>query len=182
MSELPSPPVRKRTSFAAKLMLTGIGLSLAAAGLLFSNLLWKAYQRAAETHRWTETPCQILDSSIEEVRKVLSLPPQYEPKITYIYTVNEENFQNNQLRRVPGQSFKKKSDAEEVIKRYPAGQGALCYVNPDDPKTAILQRETKAALYTIWFPLLFVVGGLGMVIHIWWPEGAEVEAAATENA
>jgi hypothetical protein len=38
----------------------------------------------------------------------------------------------------------------------------VCYVNPSDPTIAILKHGTRAALYSIWFPLLFVVGGLGI--------------------
>jgi hypothetical protein len=34
------------------------------------------------------------------------------------------------------------------------------YVNPDDPTEALLEHETKAPGYSIWFPAWFLVGGL----------------------
>ena len=37
------------------------------------------------------------------------------------------------------------------------------YFDPDDPQLSVLKRDTKASLYSIWFPFLFVVGGAGMV-------------------
>jgi hypothetical protein len=36
-------------------------------------------------------------------------------------------------------------------------------VNPALPAEAVLEHASRAALYSIWFPLLFVVGGLGML-------------------
>jgi hypothetical protein len=41
----------------------------------------------------------------------------------------------------------------------------VCFVNPADPSFAILEKDSKAVIYTIWFPGLFVVGGLGMAVQ-----------------
>ena len=41
----------------------------------------------------------------------------------------------------------------------------MAYVNPSDPDFAVLKPDTKAAGYSIWFPLLFVVGGLGITVR-----------------
>jgi hypothetical protein len=40
----------------------------------------------------------------------------------------------------------------------------ICYVDPKSPDRAVLKRDTKAALYSIWFPCLFVIGGAGMIL------------------
>jgi hypothetical protein len=36
-------------------------------------------------------------------------------------------------------------------------------VNPGNPSEAVLEHATKAAFYTLWFPLLFAAGGTGML-------------------
>jgi hypothetical protein len=41
----------------------------------------------------------------------------------------------------------------------------MAFVNPAQPDFAVLKPDTKAAGYSIWFPLLFVVGGLGIVVR-----------------
>ena len=46
---------------------------------------------------------------------------------------------------------------------YPVGKETVCYVDPEDKSIAVLRKDTKAALYSIWFPCLFVIGGLGMI-------------------
>lgn len=48
------------------------------------------------------------------------------------------------------------------LEDYPVGLDTTCYVNPTNPEQTVLRHDTRAALYSIWFPLLFVFGGLGM--------------------
>ncbi len=169
----PSPPPAQRASLGARFLLSVFGLMLAAAGAFFTYQMWNSYQRAAVTYEWTETPCQIVESKLVEDRVNLSSPVQYIPTIRYSYLQDDSALIGEGIKRVPGLKFKEKAMAEELINQYPVGRGAKCYVNPADPKEVILVRETKAALYSIWFPLLFVIGGLGMVINVWWPEGRE---------
>lgn len=179
MSNIPTSPRPKRATVGARIILSMIGLALAAAGVLFTWALWRAYERASETHRWTETPCFVIRSVVEEHREILNEPVRYVPAITYTYLVDTNSYESSSVRRVAGQTFKERAGAQEIVTKYPQSQGAICYVNPDDPKSAILVRETRAPLYSIWFPLLFVVGGLGMVINVWWPKGSdEIEETA----
>jgi len=56
--------------------------------------------------------------------------------------------------------------AEELVKEYPEGSGQVCHGNPRDPDQAVLKRDSKAPLYSLWFPLLFVVGGAGMIAGV----------------
>jgi hypothetical protein len=53
--------------------------------------------------------------------------------------------------------------AREKQLNYPPGSAQTCFVNPALPAEAVLEHASRAALYSIWFPLLFVVGGLGML-------------------
>ncbi|MEM1444175.1 MAG: hypothetical protein AAGF67_17645, partial [Verrucomicrobiota bacterium] len=50
------------------------------------------------------------------------------------------------------------------IERYQPDTNLVCYVDPKNPDFAVLKKDTKAALYSIWFPGLFVVGGAGMIL------------------
>ena len=169
----PSPPSAQRASLGAKFLLSIFGLILAGAGAFFTYQMWNSYQRAAVTYQWTETPCQIVESRIQEDRVNLSSPMQYVPVIRYSYLQDDAAVMGEGIKRVAGLKFKEKALAEDLVNQYPLGRSAKCYVNPADPKEVILVRETKAALYSIWFPLLFVIGGLGMIINVWWPEGRE---------
>jgi hypothetical protein len=41
----------------------------------------------------------------------------------------------------------------------------MVYVNPADVNFAMLKPDSKAAGYSIWFPMLFVIGGLGIALR-----------------
>ena len=49
------------------------------------------------------------------------------------------------------------------MERWPVGKQVEAFVNPKAPKEAVLDHETKAPGYSIWFPGLFLVGGLGIL-------------------
>jgi hypothetical protein len=39
----------------------------------------------------------------------------------------------------------------------------VCWLDPDLPEMVVLKKDSKAALYTIWFPFLFIIGAVGMI-------------------
>jgi hypothetical protein len=60
------------------------------------------------------------------------------------------------------------ADRAEMEKRaaaLPAGATTTCRVDPANPDFAVLKPDSLAPGYTIWFPGLFVAGGIGMVIR-----------------
>jgi len=57
---------------------------------------------------------------------------------------------------------------QELVKKYSKGEDVLCYVNDQEPMLAVLEHDTKAAGYSIWFPAIFVVGGLGMMVGVFY--------------
>jgi hypothetical protein len=157
---LPAKPTRRGSLIGGLL----IGGSLAAMGVLFCSLLWKSYSRAMETRGWAETPCAITAAWIgEEPFAVYDRTPSYKVEVRYKYELHGESFTGTKIRRVDGRT-RKKDKVDALLERYPAGLNTVCYVNPAEPTTAILKHETKAALYSIWFPALFVVGGIGIAI------------------
>jgi hypothetical protein len=60
---------------------------------------------------------------------------------------------------------KERARAERQLENFPEGLKTMAFVNPAQPDFAVLKPDTKAAGYSIWFPLLFVVGGLGIVVR-----------------
>lgn len=152
----------KTSQRAGSWWLAGMGLMLAVAGTVFTMVLWKAWQRAEETLGWTEVPCKVLSSQIKSEQASRHSPVKHRVIVRYEYSWQGSTLTSERIRRVDGV----KSDlsvAEELRERYARGQQTVCFVNPADPSFAILVHDTRAALYSIWFPLLFVFGGLRMM-------------------
>ncbi|QQL45099.1 DUF3592 domain-containing protein [Sulfuriroseicoccus oceanibius] len=149
------------TPLRSKIFLVVFGLIIAAMGGAFIALMWNGYQKVRTTYTWTEHPCLILESRIIEDSRVPNALPEYRIDVRYTYEIDGTRYTGDQVRtRV--RRLKEKEKLTGFAESIPAGTQTVCYVDPTDPTNAILQRDTKAALYTIWFPGLFLVGGLGI--------------------
>lgn len=153
--------MKQTASKAGSWWLAGMGVALALAGALFTALLWTSYQRAAATRSWTETPCTILSSQVLPERATPNSPTRFRVAVKYAYTLGGQNHESTRIRRVDG-STGDEAKAQRTRQQYAVGSKTRCWVNPADPAFAILQHDTRAALYSIWFPLLFFFGGLKM--------------------
>ncbi len=159
---VPQNPTRSENDpVAGRWWLAGMGLFLALAGLLFTWVLWRAYTRAEETRSWIATPCVIVGSAVRGERPTPNSNMAYRADIRYVYEFDNQSRTGSRVKRVDGATAHEER-ARALAADHPAGRQTVCYVNPQDPGEAILKHATRAALYSIWFPLLFVVGGLGM--------------------
>ena len=95
------------------------------------------------------------------------MPQEFRFRVLYRYDWEGESYDSERY-RLRGSSWSSMPDkAEALVERYPRGSIAECRVNPDSPAEAVLRQESKAPGYSLWFPLLFLVGGLGILIGAW---------------
>jgi hypothetical protein len=156
-----NPPPASR-DLAARAWKAFLGLVLMAFGSFFSWWLLATWQKACRMDRWTPTEALVLSSSVGtwQFNEFSSL--EFEPRVRYRYEAGGEARESERIRRVPIRSAHR-SKAEAWVGRYPAGQRVTAWVDPADPASAVLRRDSKAALYSVWFPALFVAGGGGLV-------------------
>jgi hypothetical protein len=149
------------SSLPGRLWLAGMGLVLALAGSLFTWVLWTAWQRAEETRRWVETPCRIISSQVVSDRPTPHSNLTYKAEVRYSFTFQEQSHTGQKVKRVDSAS-QHEDNARKKLEEFPVGKETVCFVNPAQPNQTVLKHDSRAPLYSIWFPLLFVVGGLGM--------------------
>lgn len=133
-------------------------------GGVFCWLLGRGYLVAASYDDWVETPATISGSWVERVPQPEGATPRYAFRARYEYQVAGERYRSSQVREIE-RRLKNREKVESVQRRYPVDGEVTCYVNPGNPGEAILIRPTKAPGYSIWFPGLFVVGGVGMCVR-----------------
>lgn len=138
-----------------------LGLCLAFAGGVFTCVLWQAWQRAEATRQWIATPAKVLSSQVHPEQASPNSPMKYRVLVRYEYAAQGTTFISERIKRSEGAKGDR-DDAESLREEFTPNQTITCYVNPTDPSFAILRHDTRAPLYTMWFPLLFVVGGLRM--------------------
>lgn len=153
----------KETSNAGAYYLAGIGFAVAAVGAVFVYLLWSSFSQASSTRTWTETPCLVIRSAVKE-RSAEYISKEYSWNVEYLYEFGDESFSSKFYKPRAAKWKSTNKHVKALINEYPEGEKALCYVNPAEPSQAILEHDSKAAGYSIWFPMLFVVGGLGIAV------------------
>ncbi|WP_193211223.1 DUF3592 domain-containing protein [Luteolibacter marinus] len=154
-------------STASRVYLTLIGLGLALVGGLFFALMWRSYQRACEVEAWPVVPCVILSSGAEERQIDPNGPIERRFAVLYGYEWEGVPRESERL-SLRGGGWSSQDEKLQVYEdRYPQGSTQQCHVNPSDPDFAVLQLESKAPGYSLWFPALFVVGGLGIMAGAW---------------
>lgn len=154
-------------STGSRVYLTIIGLMLALAGGIFSWLMWRSFQRAREVDDWPQVPCVVLRSESETRQIDPNGQSEYRFAVLYGYHWEGVPKESDRL-KLRGSPWVGKEAAVQIFtERYPAGSHQQCRVNPADPDEAVLESESKAPGYSLWFPMLFVVGGIGIIVGAW---------------
>lgn len=167
-----------RVSTASRVYLSFIGLALAAAGGVFFALMWQSFARARAVEQWPVVSCIILKSEVEERQVDPNGPVERRFAVLFGYQWEGRPYES-ELVKLRGSGWSSKGDiAPAYVERYPEGSQQECHVNPQKPGEAVLEKESKAAGYSLWFPGIFVVGGLGMVVGAWRPRRASGIGAA----
>jgi len=141
-----------------------MGFVVAGVGGLFAWLMWGSYSRAVDQRGWPQVQGVVLSSEVEEWRHDEFSPKEYRLKILYGYEWKGERRTGENLGVRGNPKYNKRDKVEKMAEDYQVGEAVVVYVNPSNQGEAILKPDTKAAGYSLWFPLLFVVGGLGMVM------------------
>ena len=141
-----------------------IGLSTLAIGALFTWIMAQSFLNAQATRAWEETPAMIKVAEVESRKIGEFVPVDYAPKVEFSYEYQGESYTSDLLTPRGKKWAKERKKAEAQLKGLSIEHDTTCWVNPDNPETAILKHDTKAAGYSIWFPLLFVIGGAGVMV------------------
>lgn len=142
-----------------------IGFSLAIIGGLFVFLMARSYMRAKEMRNWPKAPCIILASELEERRHDPNSPIEYRHRVNFGYEWQGQRLlgEKTTLRGNPWTN--KHQLAEKRIAEFPVGMNTECLVDPQNPQLAVLKPDSLAPGYSIWFPALFMIAGLGITFN-----------------
>jgi hypothetical protein len=157
----------KSDNRAGRLYLTAVGFGLCLIAGLFLWLMTRSYLRARDMNHWPQCPCLILSSSVEEMRIGPEVEPEFRLAILYRYEFEGKGYESTRWGIRGSMPRSNRAAVEEQVADYPAGKWLTCRVNPRQPELAVLKADSQAAGYSLWFPGLFFIGGLGMMIGAW---------------
>jgi Protein of unknown function (DUF3592) len=160
------PPSAAPSNFdAGRWYLAVLGLVVALIGGLFVWLLARSFLRAKEMRTWPEVACVILSSEVEDRRHDENSPLEYRQNLSFGYEWRGQAHTSNHLTLRGNPWSSKRELAAARVAQYPVGQTFSCRIDPANPSFAVLKPDSLAPGYSIWFPGLFVVGGLGITLR-----------------
>lgn len=153
----------KGRTFGAKLFLTAFGLIFSSAGLFF---FWigslQPILKSLEARDWVEHPCVIENSYVKTHRG--SDGNTYSVQIYFRYEWDGVSHLSKSYSFSDFASSGRRSK-EEIVRQYPIGSQAVCFVNPENPGEAVIHREMDRFYFLVGgFTLLFVFVGFGVII------------------
>jgi hypothetical protein len=129
--------------------------------LLFVFITVRPLWRIQKAKSWPEVPCRVESSHILTHHGDKS--DTYSLDILYAYEFNGKHYKSNRYHFMGGSSSGYKGK-RKIIEQFSAGKETVCYVNPADPYTAVLNRGFTSDLWFGLIPLLFtIIGAAGLI-------------------
>jgi len=134
---------------------------LAGFGLLFFLVIpkWMTYNDAQS---WQETPAKVIWSAVRSHDS--DDGTTYSVDIFYRYKFGDREYKSNTIDLISSSSSGR-SSKQEKVKAHPPGKEIVCYVNPEKPWQALLERDPGWGALFALFPLPFIAIG---VVGLWW--------------
>jgi hypothetical protein len=145
-----------------KLFLSFFFLAFLAMGLVFTGLLVRQVYIDRKTYSWPKVECVVLESGVKD--KGGNSP--YEFVVHYQYQWKGQSYSSQRF-KTQNQSFSNYGDAQRLAERYRESTKSVCYIDPQDPAQAILQRSSLWVGLLIFLPLIFVTVGAGGIYFVW---------------
>jgi hypothetical protein len=158
--QMTKPLSSKRSEAPACCLIPFFAFFLVIGGLAFLSIFVRPLLGVLQARNWTPTPCRITSSAV--VTKGSGDDRKFYPDILYFYSVGGTRY--NSTRWNPFDSSTSRAQAQRIVQQFPAGTNAQCYVNPNDPTQAMLDRSIPLSAWLGLVPLLFVAIGAGGII------------------
>ncbi len=142
-------------------------------GLLFVAMLAGETLRQADPWLWAATPCEIVSS---EVVTTGDDEDPYRAEVRYRFDAGAGSTLGDRVTVSDGATSRYRRALLTTL-RYPPRSTATCYVDPDRPTVAVLERQVPWVALAVLFPLIFVaIGGGGLFLA--WRKGGTGDRAS----
>jgi hypothetical protein len=139
-----------------------ITLFIAALGLMTYVFSVRPLLLFASAAHWREQPCTIVASRVR--RSHSDGRTGYAVEIVFRYQVDGRAQASGDYDLVANAALSH-ADAADIVRRYPPGAQATCYVNPRDPTQAVLDRSLPDATPFGLIPFAFLIAVVwGLVV------------------
>lgn len=114
--------------------------------------LWGVYV----AQEWVSTPCQIISSELKRQGK-----GSVRLEVVFDYRYDGRDYQSNQYCFMSISSNTSRAWKTQAVQSHPAGKESTCFVDPNDPASAVIDRGWVPDMWWGLFPIPFLlIGGV----------------------
>jgi len=118
--------------------------------------------KVQQARSWPAIPCTVISSQLRSDRG--DDGTTYSVDILYRYTVNGKEYKANRYSFL-GSSSSGTDRKAAIVARHRPGTQAICYVNPNSPSEAVLERNMTLDMWFGLIPAIFVAVGVAGLVH-----------------
>ena len=127
-------------------------------------------RRAKDSAFWRNTNGEIISAKIEKSESQSSGHGnefRYTPKISYTYTLNDQDFISGRIKIMNDYSSNSLEAVQKIILKYRPGSEVIVYYDPANPKRAVLEKGVSTEIYILLaFSILILLGSLFLANHL----------------
>jgi hypothetical protein len=108
---------------------------------------WTILQDARASATWPAADGLIVGSEVDHSTDAEG-GDSYSPEVDYTYQVSGQAYQNSRI-KFGENSYNSRRQAEEIVARYPSGQGVTVYYAPEEPENSVLEPGVSSGSYIV---------------------------------
>jgi hypothetical protein len=131
-------------------------------GLAFYFMFIRPVAGVIAARDWVQTPCKVITSRVRQYEHTDDegrTRTTYRADILYEYTIGGRTYRSNRL-DFTGMSTSGYESKAKLVRAHPPGAQKRCWVDPQDPYEAALDRSLRPTTWIGLIPAAFMLGGL----------------------
>jgi hypothetical protein len=178
MTPSSSPPKPDAPAKVGVMMYLFFGLFAVIGAVVSVPLFFLPAWQTISAGDWVETPCTVLESSLESSRgsKGSTL---YRVRIVYRYEFAGQEYTGDRYKFSSGSTNIGVDSMREAVSFHSVGSRRICWVNPLEPAESVINRDWNWELAIGLVPVVFLavgVGGLAALFRGWNPNDKSASA------
>lgn len=155
-------PRRRPRHVPAPLLFLGFAVFLGIGWLTSDDMVVKPWGSWWAARSWNQVRCTIVSSKVVATPGARTTETWYVADLAYTYVAD------GLVRRGSRYGFEPTVPSKNLVALYPEGKVTSCWVNPENPDEAVLNRDVSigSMLVISLFPLLFFIAGVGGIIWV----------------
>lgn len=139
------------------------GIMVAIGWFATKTLVWNPMSSYFSARSWQQVSCTIQESRLGRATGPKRDGRESRVEVTYTYSLRGKEYSSSRYDLLGAYTTTGQREKREILARYPKGARTPCWVNPENPREAVLNRDFSADYLVGSLFSLFIPAGLSAI-------------------